>query len=53
MYVTINLSREQLIVRSKRNIFGDKALPGQEVYVRLGKINPLKGEVTILAVQDI
>jgi len=53
MYVTVTLSREQLIVRAKRNLFGDKALLGQEVYIRLGKINPLRGEMTILAVQDI
>lgn len=53
MYVTITLSREQLLVRAKRNLFGDKALLGQEVYVRLGKINPLRGEMNILSVQDL
>ncbi len=51
MYVTVTLCKEQLTVRAKRGIFGEKALLGEEVYVRLGKINPLKGEVSILAVR--
>ena len=53
MNVTVTLSREQIVIRSKRHVFGDKALLGQEVYVRLGKITPLRGEVSVLAVQDI
>lgn len=52
MYVTVTLSLEQITVRAKKSLFGEKALLGQEVYVRLGKINPLRGEVTILAVQE-
>lgn len=51
-YVTITLTLEQLIVRGKRTLFGDKALLGQEVAVRLGKINPLRNEMTILAVEE-
>lgn len=51
-YVTVTLTREQLIVRGKRHLFGDKVLLGQKVFVRLGKINPLRGEMSILAIQE-
>lgn len=53
MYVTVTLTREQILVRTKRSFFGEKALLGQEVLVRLGKINPLRGEASILAVQEV
>ncbi len=48
-YVTVTLCKEQITVRAKHHIFGEKAVPGQEVMLRLGKINPLKQEVSILA----
>lgn len=53
MYVTVSLTREQILVRAKRQLFGDKALLGQEVLLRLGKINPLLFEVSIMKVQEI
>lgn len=53
MYVTVSLTREQVLVRAKRQLFGDKAQLGQEVLVRLGKINPLLFEVSIMKVQEL
>ncbi len=51
LYVTVTLSKELVQIRSKRHLFGDKVLLGQEVMVRLGKINPLRQEVSILNVE--
>lgn len=53
MYVTVTLTREQILVRAKRQLFGDKALLGQEVLLRLGKINPLLFETSIMKVQEL
>lgn len=53
MYVTVSLTREQVLVRAKRQLFGDKAQLGQEVLLRLGKINPLHFEVSIMKVQEL
>lgn len=53
MYVTVSLTREQILVRAKRQLFGDKAQLGQEVLLRLGKINPLHFEVSIMKVQEL
>ena len=53
MYVTVTLTREQILVRGKKSLFGEKALLGQEVLLRLGKINPLQYEVSIMKVQEI
>lgn len=53
MYVTVTLTREQILVRAKKSLFGEKALLGQEVLLRLGKINPLQNEVSIMKVQEL
>lgn len=53
MYVTVSLTREQILVRAKRQLFGDKAQLGQEVLLRLGKINPLHFEASIMKVQEL
>lgn len=53
MYVTVSLTREQVLVRAKRQLFGDKAQLGQEVLVRLGKIHPLLFEASIMKVQEL
>ena len=52
-YVSISLPREQLVVRGRRSLFGEKLFPGQELRVRLGKINALRGEVSITAVREM
>ncbi len=50
--VTVSLPAEQLFVRGRRRLFGERACPGQPVRVRLGKVNPLYNEIVILEVQD-
>ncbi len=52
-FVMLSLPREQLIVRGKRQLFGERACPGQEVQVRLGKIRPLYNEISILEVAEM
>ncbi len=52
-FVVVNLPREQLIVRGRRHLFGERACPGQPVQVRLGKINPLYNEITLLEVTEM
>lgn len=52
IWVSVSLPREQLNIRGKRQLFGEKVFPGQALKLRLGKINPLRTEVSILAVQE-
>lgn len=47
-FVFASLPWAQLIIRAKRQLFGEKAYPGQRVQVRLGKVNPLLNEIMIL-----
>jgi len=51
-FASISLPSEQVMVRARRNIYGERACPGQEVKVRLGKINPLYNEIQILEVME-
>lgn len=48
MFVSVALPRYQLTLRGKRPLFGDKVMPGMPVRVRIGKVNPLLGDMTIL-----
>ncbi len=50
MWVNISLPEVQIGFRGKRSLFGEKLFPGQKLRVRLGKINPLRAEASILAV---
>ncbi len=52
-FAFISLPHVQILVRGKRNLFSERACPGQEVKVRLGKVNPLYNEISILEVMDI
>ena len=52
-FATVNLPREQLIVRGRRHLFGERTCPGQEVQVRLGKVNPLYNEIVLLEVAEV
>lgn len=52
MWASVSLPREQIFVRGKRHIFGERACPGQPVQVRLGKVNPLYNEIQLLEVQE-
>lgn len=51
--VTVNVPHEQLVVRGRRNLFGERTTIGQEVEVRLGKIRPLNGEISIIEVREL
>lgn len=51
-FATASLPREQIFVRARRHIFGDRACPGQPVQVRLGKVNPLYNEISLLEVRE-
>ncbi len=52
-FATVSLPREQLIVRGRRHMFGERACPGQEVQVRIGKVNPLYNEISLLEVMEM
>ncbi len=47
-FVTAALPAEQIFVRGPRELFGDKILSGQRYLVRLGKIDPLGNEISVL-----
>jgi exoribonuclease-2 len=51
--VTVNLPREQLLVRDKRKFFSDRVYAGQAVQLRLGKVNPLENKISILEVAEL
>lgn len=48
MYVFVSLPDYGIFVRGKRELFEERAAPGMEVSVRLGKVNPLYNEIHIL-----
>lgn len=52
MWVNVSLPEVQLGLRGKRTLFGEKVFPGQELHVRLGKVNPLRNEAVILEARD-
>ena len=52
MWVSVNLPEVQLGLRGKRSLFGEKVFPGQELHVRLGKVNPLRSEAVVLDVRE-
>lgn len=47
-FATIALPWAQLMVRGKRRQFDEKLFPGMRIQVRLGKVNPLLGEIQII-----
>lgn len=53
MFVTVNLPREQLIVRARRSFFGERTHPGQELEVRLGKVRPLQNDFQLMETREI
>lgn len=52
MWVSVSLPEIQLGLRGKRSLFGEKVFPGQQLHVRLGKVNPLRSEAVILDVRE-
>ena len=51
-FATIALPWAQLLVRGRRRQFDEKIYPGMKVQVRLGKVNPLLGEIQVLEMRE-
>lgn len=51
-YVTVNLPREQLIVRARRALFSERTYRGQPVEVRLTKVRPLHNDFQLAEVRE-
>ena len=51
--VTVNLPREQLIVRARRALFSERTYRGQPVEVRLTKVRPLHNDFQLAEVRDV
>jgi exoribonuclease-2 len=51
-FVSISLPREQMSLRARRNLFGDRTRLGQEIEVRLHKVYPLHNDVQIAEVRE-
>ncbi len=51
-FFSIALPKEQLFFRVKRAFMPEKVNIGQEIMVRLGKINPLRNEIQVLGVEE-
>ena len=52
-FVTVNMPKEQMIVRARRQFFGERAHPGQELEIRLGKVHPLQNDFQLLETREI
>lgn len=51
-FAVLSLPLTQIAVRARRKIMGEKVYPGQRLKVRLGKIDPLRNEIRVLAVTE-
>ncbi|MGL4722567.1 MAG: ribonuclease catalytic domain-containing protein [Desulfovibrionaceae bacterium] len=51
-FVIFSLIKEQFSLRAKRNMVSEKILLGSECEIKLGKVNPLYNEITILEVKE-
>lgn len=51
-FAVLSLPLTQITVRARRKIMGEKVFPGQRVKARLGKIDPLRNEIRVLAVTE-
>ncbi len=52
-FVTVSLPHEQLSIRGRRHLFGERAIQGQEILVRIGKVNPVYNEIFILETMEM
>jgi exoribonuclease-2 len=52
-FATLSLPLTQIMVRAKRKTMGEKIFPGEKVKVRLGKIDPLRNEIRVLAAMEV
>jgi len=51
-FVSISLPREQLFLRGRRALFGDRTQAGQEIEVRLHKVHPAHSEAQIAETRE-
>ena len=51
-FAVLSLPLTQITVRARRKTMGEKVFPGERVKVRLGKIDPLRNEIRVLAVME-
>lgn len=50
--VTVSLPWAQLLVRGRRKLFDEKIIPGLRLELRLGKVDPLMNDISILDVRE-
>ena len=51
-FASLWLPLTQIAVRARRKTMGEKVFPGQNVQVRLGKVDPLRNEIRVMAVME-
>lgn len=47
-FVSVSLPEESIFLRGRRRLFDERACPGMAVRVRVGKVNPLYNEISIV-----
>lgn len=52
-FVSVTLPREQLFLRGRRRLFGERTHPGQPLEVRIGKVRPLHNDFTLLETREV
>ena len=52
-FVTVNMPKEQMVVRARRQFFGERTHPGQELEIRLGKVHPLHNDFQLVETREI
>ena len=51
-FATLWLPLTQIAVRARRKTMGEKVYPGERLKVRLGKVDPLRNEIRVMAVTE-
>lgn len=51
-YVTINLPKEQMNIRTRRAFFTKAMNIGYPIHVRIGKVRPLHNEIQVIEIQE-
>ncbi len=52
VFAVLWLPLTQIAVRARRRTMGEKVFPGQKLKVRLGKVDPLRNEIRVMAVTE-
>ena len=52
-FITVNMPREQMILRARRSFFGEHVHIGQELEIRLGKVHPLNNDFYLVETREI